>query len=122
MFRVKICGITNVDDARMVAAAGADAVGLNFYPGSKRCVDYTIAARAIAEALPPSVIKVGLFVNATAEQITELSRNVPLDLIQLHGDEPPEFLKTLPPNLPIMRAFRISSEGLIPVRRYLDES
>jgi phosphoribosylanthranilate isomerase len=63
MFRVKICGITCLEDALVAAQAGADAVGLNFYSGSKRCVSLEEAA-AIAAGLPKSMLKVGVFVNA----------------------------------------------------------
>ena len=117
MFRVKICGITNGDDARMVAAAGADAVGLNFFPASPRFIDVA-TARTIIENLPPEMTKVGLFVNATAKHIHEIVSQLPLDMIQLHGDEPPEFLAEL--SLPVMKAFRIGEAGLLPVVEWLD--
>ena len=119
MFRVKICGITSVEDARFVALAGADAVGLNFYPGSRRFLGDLNVAKTIAAILPSSIIKVGLFVNATNEHILEIARHVQLDAIQLHGDEPFEFIASLP-NLPVIKAFRIGSEGLRHVREYLD--
>jgi phosphoribosylanthranilate isomerase len=63
LFRVKICGLTDVAAARQAAAAGADAIGLNFYERSPRCVTLDVARR-IADALPPGVLKIGLFVNA----------------------------------------------------------
>lgn len=108
MFQVKICGITNQADAQAAAEAGADAVGLNFYAASPRCCPLE-RAREIASSLPPHVCKVGVFVNATADEIRHTAWTVPLDLIQLHGDEPPEFLREIRP-LPIMRAVRIRDD------------
>ena len=117
MFRVKICGITSVEDARAVAAAGADAVGLNFYAKSPRYVTPE-KAREIIDALPDELVKVGLFVNAPAEEVCETFDQLGFDLIQLHGDEPPEFLARLS-GRPVMRAFRLGEAGLGPVRGYL---
>lgn len=118
MFRVKICGITNVNDAMAVARTGADAVGLNFFPKSPRYVDPE-RAQAIIEALPPRVVKVGLFVNADPEVVCRMFDQLGLDLIQLHGDEPPELLTQLGER-PVMRAFRLGEGGLRPVGEYLD--
>ena len=117
MFRIKICGITTPDDARAVVQAGADAVGLNFFPGSPRFVTPT-AAHQIVDTLPDTVVKVGLFVNAAVEHIREVYEVLGLDLIQLHGDEPPELIAELGQR-PVMRAFRIGPEGLRPVTEYL---
>jgi phosphoribosylanthranilate isomerase len=86
--RVKICGVTTVEDALSCAAAGADYVGLNFWAGSKRCVDLDRAMR-IGRALPPSVEKVGVFVDAERTEIERAVAAVGLDAIQLHGDEAP---------------------------------
>lgn len=87
--RVKICGLTRPDDAQAAAAAGADAIGLVFYAKSPRAVDIA-QARAVLAALPPFVTSVGLFVDAPAPLVVEVLRMVPLDLLQFHGDEPPE--------------------------------
>ncbi len=119
MFRIKVCGITKVEDARAVARAGADAVGLNFYPRSKRYIT-PADGQEIALALPPEVIKVGLFVNAEVDQVCEVYDRLSLDLIQLHGDEPPEYLKQLG-DRSVIRAFRLGDEGLEPVQRYLSD-
>jgi phosphoribosylanthranilate isomerase len=118
MFQIKICGITSVEDGRMAAAAGADAIGLNFHPGSPRHVAPG-TARRIAEALPRSVTKVGVFVNAVAGEICRIFDDVELDLVQLHGDEPPELLAELG-GRPVIRAFRLDEAGLEPVRQYLE--
>jgi phosphoribosylanthranilate isomerase len=117
MFHTKICGITNVDDAWAVAQAGADALGVNFYSRSKRYVSAELA-RDILAAIPAEIVKVGLFVNSPPSDVCRLFDELTLDLIQLHGDEPPEFLLQLG-GRPIMRAFRIGPEGLRPVIDYL---
>ena len=88
--RVKICGITRPDDGRHAARAGADAIGLVFYPPSPRYVSPRQAADIVA-ALPPFVTTVGLFVDAPPEQIAALLEQVPLDMLQFHGDESPEY-------------------------------
>ena len=84
--RVKICGITRVEDALAAAAAGADAIGLVFYAKSPRAVDIE-QARAILAALPPFVTTVGLFVDAELSELERILASVPLDLLQFHGDE-----------------------------------
>jgi phosphoribosylanthranilate isomerase len=119
MFRVKICGLTSVGDALLAARSGADAIGLNFYPQSARCVDIA-TARQIAQALPAGVVKVGLFVNAAAADVCRTFDDLGLDLIQLHGDEPPDYLPLLG-GRPVMRALRLGSGGLTPIIAYLDE-
>lgn len=86
--RSKICGITRVEDALVAAEAGADAIGLVFYPASPRAVTLR-QAQAIVAALPPFVTTVGLFVNASRCDIGEILDALPLDLLQFHGDETP---------------------------------
>lgn len=88
--RIKICGITRIEDALAAAEAGADALGLVFYPQSLRAVSPK-QARTIVDILPPFVTTVGLFVNATPEAVFEVMAQVPLDLLQFHGDERPEY-------------------------------
>ena len=117
MFRIKICGITNTEDALAAARAGTDAVGLNFYEKSPRCVDLD-RAREIVKALPASIVKVGVFVNAPVAEICRVFDQLGLDVIQLHGDEPPEFLVDLC-NRRVIRAFRPGPDGLEPVEDYL---
>ena len=118
MFRVKICGVTNVSDAQSVAVAGADAVGFNFYPESCRHISLDVAEKIVA-TLPSGLQRVGLFVNATDDEICRIFDHLSLDFIQLHGDEPPEFLLSLG-GRPIIRAFRLGPGGLAPIREYLD--
>lgn len=87
--RIKICGITRVEDAVAAAEAGADAIGLVFYAKSPRAVSI-LQARQIIAALPPFVTTVGLFVDASRCELGEILDAVPLDLLQFHGDETPE--------------------------------
>jgi len=119
MFRIKICGVTTVDDAVVVARSGADAVGLNFYPRSPRYLQPPEAGQ-IVDALPAGIVKVGLFVNAPAREVCKTFDGLGLDLIQLHGDEPPHFLTALG-DRPVLRAFRLGPAGLEPVGRYLGQ-
>jgi phosphoribosylanthranilate isomerase len=86
--RIKICGLTRVDDALAAAHAGADAIGLVFWPGTPRVVDVG-RARAIADALPPFVTKVALFVDPEADEVRAIVDAVPVDLLQFHGSEAP---------------------------------
>ena len=86
--RVKICGITTAADARAAAAAGADAVGLVFVAGSRRCVDAATALE-IVRCLPPFVNRVGLFMDQSAAEIEAVLDQVPLDTLQFHGSEAP---------------------------------
>jgi phosphoribosylanthranilate isomerase len=91
---VKVCGITSVEDALMAVQAGADAIGLVFWPGSPRCVDVP-RAREIAAALPPFVTRVGVFVDAAHDEMARAAEAAGLDVLQLHGDEPPESIQAL---------------------------
>lgn len=84
--RIKICGLTRLEDVEVAVEAGADAIGLVFYPPSPRAVDPSAAAR-LAKAIPPFVTTVGLFVNPDAAFVHEVLRQVPLQLLQFHGDE-----------------------------------
>lgn len=88
--RIKICGITRVEDALCAAREGADAIGLVFAPESPRCISVE-QARAIATSLPPFVTRVGLFVNAATEAVQTVLRAVPIDILQFHGEEAPAY-------------------------------
>ncbi|MDJ0782549.1 MAG: phosphoribosylanthranilate isomerase [Desulfosarcinaceae bacterium] len=92
--QVKICGLTRVEEALACARAGADAIGLVFYPPSPRHVSVTAAA-AIATALPADVAKVGVFVNESVATVLETARKVGLSAVQLHGQETPEMVLAL---------------------------
>lgn len=106
MPKIKICGFTRPQDAQAAAELGADAVGLVFYAKSKRCVDAAQAAEIVA-ALPPQVAKVALFVNESAEQIRRILGAVPIDVLQFHGDEAPEFCRQF--DKPYWKAVRVQS-------------
>jgi len=88
MTKVKICGVTNVPDALMAAAAGADAIGINFCAASPRCVPVDVA-EAIATALPAHVCRVGVFVDAPRDVVAAIAARVGLDALQFHGSESP---------------------------------
>ena len=88
--QVKICGITNSEDARAAVDAGADAIGLIFYQGSKRCIDERLAAE-IVSLLPPYTSINALFVNPTEAEVRKVLSTVDVSQIQFHGEEPPAF-------------------------------
>jgi phosphoribosylanthranilate isomerase len=116
MVRVKICGITCREDALMAVEAGADALGFVFYEESPRFVNPQKAAAIIRE-LPPFVHTVGLFVNEEADQVNWSADFCGLDLVQLHGEEDPEFC--LGVNRRVIKAFRIKdSTSLAGIKRY----
>lgn len=104
MTRIKICGITRVEDALAAARAGADAIGLVFHAASPRAVSIE-QARTVVKALPPFVTTVGLFVDAAEETIRSVLDQVPLDLLQFHGDEPDTFCQRFA--RPYIKAVRV---------------
>ena len=107
MVKVKICGITNIEDALHAARCGADALGFVFFAGSPRCIEPE-TARSIIAALPPFVTSVGLFVNERPERIEETAAFCGLDLLQLHGDEPPAACRI--PGRRVTKALRVRDE------------
>jgi phosphoribosylanthranilate isomerase len=118
MVKVKVCGITNPDDARVAADAGADAIGLIFAESPRRVS--VERAREIAAALPEGVLKVGVFVDADPGEVLRIAREVGLDYVQLHGDEPPEALAEIRDGgVGVMKALRVrNAEALAAVERY----
>src|SRR6266498_341853 len=94
MTLVKICGITNLDDAMAAVDAGADTLGFNFYPRSPRYIEPE-NARVIIDRLPESVMRVGVFVNEDLENIQRIAATSGISSLQLHGDESPEYCKEL---------------------------
>ena len=104
MTRVKVCGITNLEDAWTAIEAGTDALGFVFVPNTPRYIEPD-DANAIMRQIPPLVTTIGLFVNAGSTQIRDVAKNCRLDAIQLHGNESPELCHSL--NLRIIKAFRI---------------
>jgi phosphoribosylanthranilate isomerase len=104
--RIKICGITRVEDALAAAHSGADAIGLVFHERSPRHVSIA-QAKQLADALPPFVFAVGLFVNAEAAFVHAVLASVPLDILQFHGDEPAEFCAQFAK--PYLKAIRVKA-------------
>lgn len=106
--RIKICGITNIDDALVAVEAGADALGFVFVPGTPRYIGAKDAAMIISQ-LPPFIATVGLFVNADQKSIEAIADQCQLDVIQLHGEESPEFCRAL--NRKQIKAVRVKDES-----------
>jgi len=102
--RIKICGVTRLEDALSAARLGADALGFNFWPGSKRHLD-AAAARRIISRLPPFVTPVGVFVNQSEGEMRAIAAETGIQVFQLHGDEPPELCARLP--LPVVKAIPV---------------
>jgi phosphoribosylanthranilate isomerase len=114
MVRIKICGITNLIDARLAADLGAHALGFIFYPKSPRSVRPEVA-REIIDNLPPLVMTVGVFVDEEAEVVRGIAETTGLDWVQLHGQESPEYCCSL--GRRVIKGFRIkdaSSLALLP--------
>jgi len=104
MTRIKICGITRAEDMLAAVCSGADALGLVFYNISPRHVSLRQAAQ-LAAAVPPFVTLVGLFVNPSAAEVREVMQVVPLDVLQFHGEEEPEFCAQF--GRPYLKAIRV---------------
>jgi phosphoribosylanthranilate isomerase len=118
MVTVKVCGITNLGDARVAAKAGADAIGLVFAESPRRVS--VERAKEIAAALPQDVLKVGVFVDAGPEEVLRIAREVGLDYAQLHGDEPPEAVAEIRGGgVGVMKALRVrNAEALAVIEQY----
>ena len=108
---VKICGITTVADARLAIRAGADLIGLNFYPPSPRCVS-ELTAKAIRDMLPQHIRCVGVFVNAERERIAASVQSLSLDAIQFHGNEDANALTDW--SVTTIKAIRVGPETSLP--------
>ncbi|MFI5355469.1 MAG: phosphoribosylanthranilate isomerase [Desulfobaccales bacterium] len=108
MVRIKICGITNLEDALLAAELGAQALGFIFYAKSPRSLEPE-AAWEIIRQLPPLVLSVGVFVNEEAAVVRDLAARVGLDWVQLHGQESPEYCRSL--GRRVLKGFRIKDEA-----------
>ena len=110
MTKVKICGITNLEDALLSVQLGADALGFNFYPESPRYVSPE-QIRVILERLPVNILTIGVFVDADIDTIKTIVHTTGLAAVQLHGSENAEFAKKLRENIdvPVIKAFRVSN-------------
>lgn len=108
MIQVKICGITNIENALSMAESGVAAVGFIFYPPSLRYIEPR-KARVIIDKLPRDLIKVGVFVNEATEEIKRIYDYCSLDMIQFHGDESPDFCRQFPKDH-IIKALELKTE------------
>jgi phosphoribosylanthranilate isomerase len=113
MVRVKICGITNVEDALLACELGADAIGLNFYSKSPRCISPFTASKIIRK-LPPFVSAVGVFVNWQAPAVTTLAKALGLAAAQLHGDEPPQLVAEIAKKVSVIKALHLGKGSALP--------
>lgn len=107
---VKVCGLRTVENALQVAAAGVDAIGLNFYSKSKRYITPQ-AAKKIVAALPTNVMSVGLFVNHSADEVLQIAEETGIKTLQFHGDESPDFVAQFR-DFQIIKAFRVDSSNI----------
>jgi phosphoribosylanthranilate isomerase len=112
MVRVKICGITNLEDALLAADLGAQALGFIFYSKSPRSIKPE-AARDIISSLPPLVLSIGVFVDEEAGVVREVAQTVGLDWVQLHGKESPDYCRTL--GRRVIKGFRVQDESSLAV-------
>ena len=105
--KIKICGITNLEDAKYCVKLGADAIGFIFYKQSKRYVEPPSAKKIISE-LPPFINKVGVFVNEDEKTLNSIAKDLKMSLVQLHGEESPDYVSTI--NYPVIKSFRIDDK------------
>ncbi len=117
MIPTKICGITNLDDANVAVENGASAIGFIFYEKSPRTISIN-NAKSISKHLPKTIARVGVFVNHEKDFINEAISEVPLDMIQLHGDETPDFCNQF--DVAILKALRIKNEASLSVMDQYD--
>ena len=120
---IKVCGVRDVETAQQLAELKVDAIGLNFYAGSPRVVSVENAEQ-ISKSVPKDVACVGVFVNHPVREIQSIASRCRLDLIQLHGDEPPSYLADLQrrlPHLRFVRAWRMGKDRLRSLKQYLSE-
>jgi phosphoribosylanthranilate isomerase len=106
--KIKVCGITNIDEALALSKAGVNYMGFIFYPASKRYVLHALTLDQIKIVQLPGVLKVGVFVNEPINDVIATATAAGLDMVQLHGDETPNYCKEMANHYPVIKAFRIS--------------
>ena len=106
--KIKVCGITSIDEALALSKAGVNYLGFIFYPASKRYALHTLSLDQIKSVQLPGVLKVGVFVNEPINDVIATATAAGLDMVQLHGDETPNFCKEMANHYPVIKAFRIS--------------
>ena len=109
MTRIKICGITNKEDALRAASLNVDMVGFVFYKQSKRYIE-SKTVRDIVNELPPSIGKVGVFVNEEHSRVLELAEDSDIDTLQFHGDEKPDYCDSFKDRYKVIKAFRLKTK------------
>lgn len=102
--KIKICGITKLEDAQLAAELGSDAIGFIFYPKSKRFITPD-NAKNISQSLPPLLHKIGVFVNEEIEEVNRIAKLVKLNAVQLHGNESQEYISQI--NYPVIKSFGV---------------
>ena len=107
--KIKVCGITSIDEALALSKAGVNYIGFIFYPASKRYVLNKLTLDQIKSIYLPGVVKVGVFVNEPIANVIATATAAGLDMIQLHGDETPNYCKEIANQYPVIKAFRIST-------------
>lgn len=112
MVKIKICGITNKQDALEASRLGIDMIGFVLYKKSKRYVEPK-TIRDIANELPESIAKVGVFVDEDAEKVSEIAEDCLLDILQFHGDESPEYCARFKDSYKVIKAFRIKDKDAL---------
>ncbi len=105
--KVKICGITNTDDAQVAVKYGADALGFIFYEKSQRYIEPE-DAKKIIDQLPFFILKIGVFVNESSTLVNDIAKQIGLNAVQLHGEESPAEVNEI--TLPVVKAFRVAEE------------
>ncbi len=115
MTLVKICGLTSLEDAELALSAGADAVGLNFVPGTPRAIDVA-NGRAISAALAGRAVRIAVFRDAPRDEVERIAREAGVDVVQLHGSESPEYAASL--SFPVLKVIPADSRALDTAARY----
>jgi phosphoribosylanthranilate isomerase len=106
--KIKVCGITSIDEALALSKAGVNYLGFIFYPASKRYALHALTLNQIKSVQLPGVLKVGVFVNEPINDVIATATAAGLDMVQLHGDETPNYCKEMANHYPVIKAFRIS--------------
>ena len=109
MVKVKVCGITNISDARLAMDCGADALGFVFAPSPRQVTPEQV--ENIVNQLPSSICKIGVFVDSELETVNDIKSRCSLDMVQLHGSEDPEYCKSLLPN--VIKSFQVRDETIL---------
>lgn len=109
MTKIKICGITNKEDAVRACGLGVDMLGFVFYRKSKRCVEPK-TVRDIVNELPPYIGKVGVFVDEQPEKVLEIAEDSDIDILQFHGSEPPDYCSKFKDDYKVIKAFRLKDK------------